>query len=169
VPLFFYVNKEKLKMNKQELDAKIETLTKKQRKEIGLLLDESGQKAFDDAITAGKSQDEATILAEQSALKAGEEFLAGLVAAKIQNAPAKEIPTPAIENNLQRVNWGGFTLLQIDSCFKDFPEALKKAFPEDTEIRILNFTGAQAVDRANGKKYRISATGNKSGIKKILV
>ncbi|MBE3141487.1 MAG: hypothetical protein IMZ53_13005 [Thermoplasmata archaeon] len=158
-------------MNKQELDVKIETLTKKQRKEIGLLLDKTGQEAFDQAITDGKTQNVATVLAEAAAVKAGEDYLLKLsidqAVSPIQ-PPAPEIKKPE-EVSTRKVNWGGYTQLQTETRFQNIGKEILKALPKDSEIRIMNFSGARPEDVAKGKLYRVTITGNISGIKKILV
>ncbi len=153
-------------MNKQELDTQITGLKKKQRKEIELILNEAGSKAFDQAVTDGKTSDEATLIAEEAAVKAGEEYLAKLSVPDPLEGKDEPIPGPEI---VQKVNWGGHTTLQLEPHFRGFAELLKKEFPQDTELRVLSFTAASPEDRKDGKLYRVSVTGNVSGIKKIII
>lgn len=157
-------------MTKQELDARIEKLNKKQTNKILALLDSTGGDAYKEAIAGGKTEDEAKIIAEAAALKAGEEFLKSLekpedAKTDTPDETEKEKPAPVSK----KLSWGGYTTLQTEPFAKSILEELKKIFVEDTEITVMNFAGSSTLDKAKGKLYKITAKGNKIGIKSFLV
>jgi hypothetical protein len=155
--LFYLISEGEGNMKKEDFDILFSSLKSKQQKTVRVIMDVAGQKAFDNAILENKSQDEATQIAETAAIEAGANYL------KPKEATEKEIQPEKV------IDWGGFTALQLEPRAKDIKAKLISEFPKDSLIKILNFGGAPRDEVIKGMRYRITATGNVLGIKRICI
>jgi hypothetical protein len=168
---FFTDRRRKNKMTKEELDKKITGLSKAEQKKVLKLIDEAGQKAFVEAIKAGKQEEEAKLIADESAINEADIYFAKMEGNQRRkeaqkNESDKKEPEKPIE---QVLGWGGYTALQTEQRFKGLKKSILEQLPNDSHIRITNFVEAPEADKKQGKNYRVTVVGNKSGTKRILV